>query len=332
MIEKNYVAHKSKCQLLYHIWVQAGKFDKQKMEERQELAKVFGEEAYRLAHNMKDDGSGRKIAVHAAIGGIMSKITGAGFASGAAGAGLNEALINAIKGQDPGTAQIVSAIVGAAAAKAVGGNAQAGASAAASGTKNNKYQHKPYVKFRLEELLDQKEYQFLQDNEYIVLCSISNDGKKMEGVLVNRKGEVQDFESEINWYPGKYIRIQSPLKEGDTWDITNYADYEKTDHPKIPTGKTWKLTVGENDGHILQTFGFQDGFLRTLGNNVGELAHGVYDIASHPLETLSSLKMRSYKHFPPPMNSLKHSKKKQSSMWSKSTERQNMVPAMSKES
>ena len=112
-------------------------FDKQKMEERQELAKVFGEEAYRLAHNMKDDGSGRKIAVHAAIGGIMSKITGNGFASGAAGAGLNEALINAIKGQDPGTAQIVSAIMGAAAAKAVGGNAQAGASAAASGTKWN---------------------------------------------------------------------------------------------------------------------------------------------------------------------------------------------------
>ena len=112
-------------------------FDKQKMEERQELAKVFGEEAFRLLHNMKDDGSGRKIAAHAIIGGLMSKITGAGFASGAIGAGLNEALINAVKGQDPGTAQIVSAIVGAAAAKAVGGNAQAGASAAASGTKWN---------------------------------------------------------------------------------------------------------------------------------------------------------------------------------------------------
>ena len=112
-------------------------FDKQRMEERQELAKVFGEEAYRLAHNMKDDGSGRKIAVHAVIGGIMSKITGNGFASGAAGAGLNEALINAIKGQDPGTAQIVSGIVGAAAAKAAGGNAMAGASAAASGAKWN---------------------------------------------------------------------------------------------------------------------------------------------------------------------------------------------------
>ena len=86
---------------------------------------------------MKDDGSGRKIAVHAIIGGIMSQITGAGFAPGAVGAGLNEALINAVKGKDPGTAQIVSAIIGAAAAKVAGGSAAAGASAAAAGTKWN---------------------------------------------------------------------------------------------------------------------------------------------------------------------------------------------------
>ena len=113
-------------------------FDKQKIEEQQELAKAFGEEAFRLAHNLPDDGSGRKVAVHAIIGGIMSQITGAGFASGAIGAGVNEAIIGEIKKiKDPGTAQIVSAIVGAAAAKAIGGNAGSGASAAASGTKNN---------------------------------------------------------------------------------------------------------------------------------------------------------------------------------------------------
>ena len=76
-------------------------FDKKKIEEQQELAAVFGEEAFRLAHNMKDDGSGRKIAVHAAIGGLMSQITGAGFASGAVGAGLNEALIKSLKGTRP---------------------------------------------------------------------------------------------------------------------------------------------------------------------------------------------------------------------------------------
>ena len=92
----------------------------------------------RLSHNLPDDGSGRKVAVHAIIGGIMSQITGAGFASGAIGAGINEAVIGEIKKiKDPGTAQIVSAIVGAAAAKAVGGNAGAGATSAASGTKNN---------------------------------------------------------------------------------------------------------------------------------------------------------------------------------------------------
>ena len=103
-------------------------FDKKKIEEQQELAAVFGEEAYRLAHNMKDDGSGRKILVHAAIGGIMSSITGAGFTSGAVGAGLNEAVIkeiDKIAKHDPGAAQFVSAIIGA------------GAATAASGTKWN---------------------------------------------------------------------------------------------------------------------------------------------------------------------------------------------------
>ncbi|WP_295165204.1 hypothetical protein [Selenomonas sp. F0473] len=115
-------------------------FDKKKIEEQQELAGVFGEEAFKLAHNLKDDGKGTKILVHAAIGGIMSSITGAGFTSGAAGAGLNEAVIkeiDKIAKHDPGTAQIVSAIVGAAAAKAAGGAAGAGAEAAASGTKWN---------------------------------------------------------------------------------------------------------------------------------------------------------------------------------------------------
>ena len=112
-------------------------FDKKKIEEQQELAAVFGEEAFRLAHNMKDDGSGRKIIVHAVIAGLMSRITGAGFTSGAVAAGLNEALINNLKGLDPALAQGISALIGAAAAKAVNGNAAVGASAAVAGTKYN---------------------------------------------------------------------------------------------------------------------------------------------------------------------------------------------------
>ena len=58
-------------------------FDKKKIEEQQKLASVFGEEAFKLAHKLPNDGKGTKILVHAAIGGIMSSITGAGFTSGA---------------------------------------------------------------------------------------------------------------------------------------------------------------------------------------------------------------------------------------------------------
>ena len=112
-------------------------FDKKSVEEQKELVNVFREEAFRLAHNLPDDGSGRKTLIHAAIGGLISQLSGAGFASGAAGAGLNEALINNLKGLDPTIAQIASGVLGAAAAKIVNGDATAGAIAAASGTKWN---------------------------------------------------------------------------------------------------------------------------------------------------------------------------------------------------
>ena len=112
-------------------------FDKKSVEEQKELVNVFREEAFRLAHNLPDDGSGRKVLIHSIIGGLISQFAGAGFASGAAGAGLNEALINNLKGLDPTIAQIASGVLGAAAAKIVNGDATAGAISAASGTKWN---------------------------------------------------------------------------------------------------------------------------------------------------------------------------------------------------
>ena len=121
-------------------------FDKKSVEEQKELVNVFREEAFRLAHNLTDDGSGRKVLIHTIIGGLISQLSGAGFASGAAGAGLNEALINNLKGLDPALAQAISALIGAAAAKAINGNATAGAIAAASGTKWNKFSDFYYFK------------------------------------------------------------------------------------------------------------------------------------------------------------------------------------------
>ena len=152
-------------------------FDKAKIEEQQELATVFGEEAFRLVHNLKDDGNGCKIAIHIAIDGIMCAITGSGFASGAVGAGLNEALIRNLKGLDPDTAQIVSGIIGAAAAKAIGGSAAAGASAAAAGTKWNKYEKLPEIIDQLSALNKSEDYKKLGDGEYFIRYAMV-DGKK----------------------------------------------------------------------------------------------------------------------------------------------------------
>ena len=59
----------------------------------------------------------------------MSQITGAGFASGAVGAGLNEALIKSLKAKTLPLPKEFVLFIGAAAAKAVNGNATVGASA-----------------------------------------------------------------------------------------------------------------------------------------------------------------------------------------------------------
>jgi hypothetical protein len=127
------------------------------VEEQQELAALFGEEAFKLVGDLAesqykkaaqandteemdrwDDGGAYKIALHSVVGGIMSELGGSNFTSGAASAGLNEIVAKHLKKiNDASAHQWISAIIGAAAAKVVGGNVQSGASTAASGTKNN---------------------------------------------------------------------------------------------------------------------------------------------------------------------------------------------------
>ena len=120
-------------------------FDKQTVAERKEMAALFGELAYNEIHRISeragwDDGSPEKVALHAFVGGIMSELTGSGFLSGASGAAVNEfiqkQLSDAFK-DNPDMHQWASALVGAVVSDVVTGNAQAGSSSAASGTKDN---------------------------------------------------------------------------------------------------------------------------------------------------------------------------------------------------
>lgn len=114
-------------------------FDKTKIEERQELANLFGELAYNEIHYM-DGSNEQKALYHAVVGGIMSKFTGGDFLAGATAAGINKLVIEEVKkaaNYEPDKMQWVSAVLGAVVAEFVSGNPQAGGSAAASGTKNN---------------------------------------------------------------------------------------------------------------------------------------------------------------------------------------------------
>ena len=114
-------------------------FDKQTVAERKEMAALFGELAYNVVHNI-DGTPEQKAALHALVGGIMGELTGAGFLAGASGAAVNKLLSDELKkiaGDDPALHQWLSAALGAVVSDVVAGNAQAGSSTAASGTKNN---------------------------------------------------------------------------------------------------------------------------------------------------------------------------------------------------
>ena len=123
-------------------------FDKTKVEERQELANLFGELAYNEIHYM-DGSNEQKALYHAVVGGIMSKLTGGDFLAGATAAGINKLVIEEIvkvADGDPDKAQWVSAVLGAVISGLVSGNTQVGGSVAASGTKNNEYLKKDVEK------------------------------------------------------------------------------------------------------------------------------------------------------------------------------------------
>ena len=90
------------------------------------------------------DGSAEKNALHAFVGGIMAELGGSDFLAGASGAMVNEMvqkkLAEAFK-DDPAMHQWASTLIGGVVSEIVSGNAQAGASTAASGTKNNILSH-----------------------------------------------------------------------------------------------------------------------------------------------------------------------------------------------
>ena len=115
-------------------------FDKQKVEERQELARLFAKNADELLHYYDRDGKFDKALAHGLVAEITSQLAGNKAGSGFAAGMTNELLMNKIKewaGNDPAKAQWISAALGATVNAAIGENISTGAAVAQYGMKWN---------------------------------------------------------------------------------------------------------------------------------------------------------------------------------------------------
>ena len=176
-------------------------FDKTKVEERQELAGLFGEIAYKAVGDLAikngwKEGSAEKNALHALVGGIMSELTDSGFLAGASGAMINEMIQDKLSDMfkdDPAMHQWASALIGGVVSQVVADNAQAGAGTASSGTKNNYLTHKQW-------------------NDYQRDLAACNGDKEKEQEVHNKYANIDAIQDAM-WLAKKAGEIGGPSEE-----------------------------------------------------------------------------------------------------------------------
>ena len=121
-------------------------FDKKKIEERQELARLFSKNAFEQLHNWHPttkDGKIAKSIAHGIIGEVAARMAGNAPGSGFKATMTNELLIGEIKKvakYDPALAQWLSAAVGGVVNKVSGESSNSGAAVASYATKWNENQ------------------------------------------------------------------------------------------------------------------------------------------------------------------------------------------------
>ena len=226
-------------------------FDQTKVEERQELAGLFGEMAYKAVGDLAikkgwQEGSAEKNALHALVGGIMSELTNSGFLAGASGAMINEMIQDKLSDMfkdNPAMHQWASALIGGVVSQLVTGNAQAGASTAASGTKNNYLTHEQLEKYN-------SEIEAIEKND-----SLTEEEKKDAKKIIDLKYDLISALQDREWlsrFNSKINMIQ--LKNGE-YEIkceTFYVGYNKDGSPAfLSTGTTYGIK-DDNLNDLLQ--------------------------------------------------------------------------------
>ena len=127
-------------------------FDKKKIEERQELARLFAKNAFEEVHRLSDkyhwkEGGPEKVALHAAIGEIASQLAGNPNGSGAVAAGINQlaikSIIDKVGRKHPDQAQLISAALGSIVNKVANKPGITGGAVASNATKWNDTSYEP---------------------------------------------------------------------------------------------------------------------------------------------------------------------------------------------
>lgn len=121
-------------------------FDKKKIEERQELARLFAKNAFEEVHRLGEkyhwkEGGPEKVALHAAIGEIASQLAGNPNGTGGVAAGINEVairkIVDKVGEEHPDQVQLLSALLGGVTNTLINKSEISGSSIALLGTKWN---------------------------------------------------------------------------------------------------------------------------------------------------------------------------------------------------
>ena len=247
-------------------------FDKQTVAERKEMASLFGELAYNVVHNI-DGTPEQKADLHALVGGIMGGLTGSGFLAGASGAAVNKLLSDELKkiaGDDPALHQWLSAALGAVVSDVVAGNAQAGSSAAASGTKNN---DELEAELAAQGGKPSQEVIAAQDREYFEALEKS---KVDQDVQV-----VQNSDGTMSFKPGNTTNLSSVFNQSSVVINTAIAISDSVLSTgtgiKSPTGKFNVIVAVYDDSKKYSGKDFGIAVVSDVaGYTIGTVAGGIY--------------------------------------------------------
>ena len=270
-------------------------FDKKKIEERQELSKLFAKEAFGQLHNWNPtskEGKAAKAIAHGVVAEVSARVAGNKPGSGFYAGATNEALIGEIQKiakEKPDVAQSLSALLGAAVNGSLGYSPVTGAAEAQYGTKWNQYQTIKNIKEQIEELKVGKSVKVygrdikldsLRENEWLALLGIDPITHEYRYVAINKQGESYDIKHYDRFENGYFTNVISTndlftvnngIVAGSGKDIqikdTNEYLIKQSSATNVQSGAVARYKLGEYNGSIFESNFYEKAkpsFLRKL--------------------------------------------------------------------